>query len=260
MLVLEATILIAPPTLLMLGLWLWQRRSGMAAVGDAGWSLSMMWMVLTVGYFAEGTLTRRMLITAVGATWAARLSWHIFNDRVRSGKPDRRYAGLLTGWGVHAQRNLLFWFLGQVPFAGLFTMAIYAAQHSGHVALSPLDMIALVIALASIMGESIADAQLKEFRAIESNCKSCCRRGLWKYSRHPNYFFEWTHWLAYPLLAWNSPYFLFSLIAPLLMLGMLFKVSGIPLTEKYALEGNRGEAYREYQRTTSVFVPWFPKA
>src|SRR5262249_38496991 len=92
------------------------------------------------------------------------------------------------------------------------------------------------------------------------NAGRTCRAGLWRYSRHPNYFFEWTHWFAYPLLAVGAGgVFWLSAIGPVIMLLMLYRVSGIPFTEAQALR-SRGDDYRDYQRTTSAFVPWFPKA
>jgi steroid 5-alpha reductase family enzyme len=85
-----------------------------------------------------------------------------------------------------------------------------------------------------------------------------CRVGLWRYSRHPNYFFEWLIWIAFFVFALGSPYGWITVYCPLLMLYFLLRVTGIPATEEQALK-SRGEAYRECQRTTSVFVPWFPK-
>ena len=112
--------------------------------------------------------------------------------------------------------------------------------------------------LASLVGESIADLQLARFRSNPRNRGKTCRDGLWRYSRHPNYFFEWLHWFAYVCLAWGSPWFVLSLIGPALMLVSLCWVSGIPFVEAQSLR-SRGDDYREYQRTTSMLIPWFPK-
>jgi steroid 5-alpha reductase family enzyme len=99
---------------------------------------------------------------------------------------------------------------------------------------------------------------LQAFRSNSRNKGKVCRDGLWRYSRHPNYFFEWTHWWAYVLIGWQAPYGWATLFGPVIMLVFLFKVTGIPPTEENALR-SRGDAYREYQRTTSVFFPWPPK-
>ncbi|HEX6834360.1 MAG TPA: DUF1295 domain-containing protein, partial [Rudaea sp.] len=117
----------------------------------------------------------------------------------------------------------------------------------------------LAIWCVSLAGESIADAQLAAFRRNPHNHGKTCRAGLWRYSRHPNYFFEWLHWFTYVCLAMQAPYpvWLLSLLGPVLMLISLFWVTGIPYVEAQALR-SRGDDYRAYQRTTSVFVPWFP--
>jgi steroid 5-alpha reductase family enzyme len=104
----------------------------------------------------------------------------------------------------------------------------------------------------------LADRQLTRFRADPANKRKTCRRGLWRYSRHPNYFFEWLLWTSYVPLSWGSPIFALSLLGPGLLFLFLTRVSGIPPTEAQAL-ASRGDDYRAYQRTTSAFFPWFPR-
>ena len=120
------------------------------------------------------------------------------------------------------------------------------------------DAVGLLIWTISVLGESIADAQLARFRSNPANRGKTCRIGLWNYSRHPNYFFEWLHWWSYVAIAWSAPYGWTTLLAPALMWFFLFKVTGIPATEAQAVI-SRGDDYKLYQQTTSVFVPWFPK-
>ena len=109
------------------------------------------------------------------------------------------------------------------------------------------------------MGETAADRQLEKFREDPSQRGRTCRAGLWRYSRHPNYFFEWLMWMAYALFAIGSPpWGWLTLGCPAVMLYLLFKVTGIPATEAQALR-SRGDDYRQYQQTTNIFVPWFPK-
>ena len=110
----------------------------------------------------------------------------------------------------------------------------------------------------AICGELIVDRQLYRFRTDRSNEGKVCKVGLWRYSRHPNYFFEWIHWWAYVAIGWGAPYGALTLIGPALMLFFLFKVTGIPPNEENSLASRR-DAYREYQRTTSIFYPWPPK-
>jgi steroid 5-alpha reductase family enzyme len=105
----------------------------------------------------------------------------------------------------------------------------------------------------------VADSQLQSFKSNPANRSATCRVGLWRYSRHPNYFFEWLIWVAFAVFAMGSPYGYVAAFAPLLMLFFLFRVTGIPATEAQALR-SKGDDYRQYQRTTSAFVPWFPRS
>jgi steroid 5-alpha reductase family enzyme len=119
-------------------------------------------------------------------------------------------------------------------------------------------VLAVAIWAGSVVGEAVADRQLARFRADPAHRGKTCRDGLWRYSRHPNYFFEWLHWFAYVVLAIGSPWAWLSWCGPVVMYVFLRWISGIPYTEAQALR-TRGEEYREYQRTTPMLFPWFPK-
>ena len=108
------------------------------------------------------------------------------------------------------------------------------------------------------MGEALADAQLKRFKKNAANKGKVCDVGLWNYSRHPNYFFESMIWVGYFLVALNADYGWIGILSPLTITLLLFRVTGIPLTEEQSIR-SKGDAYKEYQRTTSMFVPWFKK-
>jgi steroid 5-alpha reductase family enzyme len=114
----------------------------------------------------------------------------------------------------------------------------------------------VIVWLIAVAGETIADRQLARFRRDPANRGQVCRAGLWRYSRHPNYFFEWVHWLSYVLIGHGE---WLTWIGPVGMLLFLFRVTGIPYTEMQALK-SRGDRYREYQSTTNVFFPWFPRS
>ena len=110
----------------------------------------------------------------------------------------------------------------------------------------------------AVCGETVADRQLTRFRANPAHRGLTCRAGLWRYSRHPNYFFEWLHWFAYPALAAGSPRWLLAWLGPLVMFVFLRFLSGVPWAEAQALR-TRGEDYRDYQHRTPMFFPWFPR-
>ncbi len=235
-------------------LWAVQRRTRDASLVDVGWAASLGFLALLCAAALPGDPGRRALIAAMGASWSARLAWHLYNDRVRGKSEDGRYAALRASWGADADRNFFWFFQAQGALAALLALPFAAlALRPGE--LGPLDAAGAALWLVSVMGESAADATLGRFRADPANRGKTCREGLWRYSRHPNYFFEWTHWLAYALMApgdWQV------WLSPALMLYFLLRVTGIPATEEQALR-SRGEDYRRYQRETSMFFPWFPR-
>ena len=125
--------------------------------------------------------------------------------------------------------------------------------------LSAFEYAGIALWLIALAGEAVADAQLAAFKRDPTSHGQVCQRGLWNYSRHPNYFFEWLIWVAWALFALASPYGWIALLCPLLMFYFLFRVTGIPATEAQALR-SKGDAYRRYQQTTSAFVPWFKRS
>jgi steroid 5-alpha reductase family enzyme len=170
---------------------------------------------------------------------------------------DGRYRQMRADWGANADRNLLLFFQVQASWAVLFALPMLAAARSA-APLGILDLAGVAIWLVGLGGEAIADRQLAAFRADPVNRGRVCQLGLWRYSRHPNYFFEWLHWWGYAALAVQSPWWWLPLVAVAAMGYFITRVTGIPPTEAQAIR-SRGAAYRAYQRTTSAFVPWPPR-
>jgi steroid 5-alpha reductase family enzyme len=190
----------------------------------------------------------------MGGAWSCRLAAHLYFDRVRGKPEDGRYAALRATWGARADRNF-FWFFQAQGLLDITLSLPFVALCSRPAPLGAADGVGAAIWFVAVSGETAADRQLAAFRADPANKGKVCRRGLWSWSRHPNYFFEWLHWLAYAAMApadWRV------WLSPALMLYFLLRVTGIPATEAQAVK-SRGEDYRDYQRTTSMFVPWFPK-
>ena len=235
----------------MLALWARQLRTRDATSVDVAWALLVVGFATTYGVATDGDPWRRALVAGLVTVWGLRLALHLVRDRVLAARgEDGRYLALREQWGARAPRNFLFLHLAQVVFALLFSLPVLAAMRGG-----PLDGWALagvLVWVVAVVGEGVADRQLAAFRADPRNRGEVCQAGLWRYSRHPNYFFEWLQWWAYVALGHAAP---LTLLGPAVMLVFLFRLTGIPYTERQALR-TRGEKYRAYQRTTSAFVPW----
>lgn len=242
---------------LMFILWLIQRRTGNAGIVDVGWTFGIGVFVAILAIVTPGEWIRRLLIASITAVWSLRLGGHLVR-RISSEPEDGRYRNLRDWAGGRQQPVLLFFFMLQATWVVLFALPQYVAMYNMR-AFGIYDIAAIAVFSVSLIGEAIADRQLANFRNDASNRGEVCRVGLWRYSRHPNYFFEWLHWFAYPLLAIGIGSLLWvTLLGPVVMLVFLLKITGVPPTEMRALQ-TRGERYREYQRTTSAFFPWFPK-
>jgi len=240
----------------MVILWFVQKRSGDAGIVDVAWTLGVAATTALFACNSSGDQTRRILIAVLAFIWALRLAGHILR-RVLTMPEDGRYAVLRERWGARHQLLLFGFFHLQASWAVLFALPMLLAMGNSRTFPQVADGIGLVIFVAAICGETLADRQLRGFRANPENASTVCRDGLWRYSRHPNYFFEWCHWWSYVAFAWGAPLFWISLLGPMGMLFFLLKVTGIPPTEARAL-ATRGDAYREYQQATSVFFPWPP--
>ncbi|MEZ5394116.1 MAG: DUF1295 domain-containing protein [Bryobacterales bacterium] len=247
----------AAAALVMSAMWLLQRRTGDAGIVDVAWAAGVGVLSVWFAYGADGLEQRRWLIAALAMIWAVRLAGYLLLVRIFRMPEDGRYTQMRADWGDRAQLNLFWFFQIQASWSALFAAPMLIAAYNP-APLGKWDVVAVAVWLIALSGEALADRQLHRFRQEPSNKGKVCKDGLWRYSRHPNYFFEWVHWWAYVLLAWGSPQPWLALIGPATMLVFLLKITGIPPTEKRALE-SRGEAYREYQRTTSVFFPWPPK-
>ena len=137
-----------------------------------------------------------------------------------------------------------------------------AARRPFPAALRPADFAGLAILALAIVGETVADQQMRRFKADPANHGKVNAAGLWGWSRHPNYFFEWLGWLAYPLMAVDLsgayPQGWLALVGPAFMYLILTRLTGVPPLED-AMVRSKGEAYRAYQARTSAFVPLPPR-
>ena len=242
----------------MLLLWVVQRTYQNAVVADLGFCLGLIVIVLWYTVMIEGNPFRRFLVGSMGAAYAFRLGLHLFLHRIYKKNEDSRYQWLRSQWGPRAQFYFFLYFQGQAIAIAVFSLPFLVLMSNSEPTFSFWELVGFLVWGIAIGGEALADSQLNLFRGQPTNRGKTCREGLWRYSRHPNYFFESLHWCSYVIMGIGSPYGWITLIGPVLMLWGLLKVTGIPFSEAQAL-ASRGEDYREYQRTTNAFIPWFPK-
>jgi steroid 5-alpha reductase family enzyme len=243
---------------IMAGAWVLQR-----AVGNAGW-VDVVWTletgaagaVLALAPFDARPGPRQIVIAIVAALWSLRLAFHLAR-RVAQGPEDSRYALLRARWGDRFEGRFLGFLQLQAVAAFLLAVTIALAAHNPAQRMRPLDDIAAALLIVALAGAAIADQQLHRFRR-EGRHGAVCDAGLWGWSRHPNYFFEWLGWAAYPLVAiapgggygWGW----LALVGPVFMYGLLVHASGIPPLEEHMLR-TRGADYSAYQRRTNAFWP-----
>lgn len=245
--------------------WFVADRTGKAGYGDVFWSfgvgLAGVFLALAPLEPGDPVGIRQLLVATLVALWSLRLGAHVLTRTLRGGE-DPRYAKLKRDWGRET-RSRMFWFLQVHAITiALLALTIFVAARNPRPELDWRDWLGFAIVAAGILGESISDQQLKAFAATPGNHRRVCDVGLWSWSRHPNYFFEFMGWLAYPVIALEPagdyPWGWAALTGPALMFWLLVFGSGIPPLERSLLE-SRGEAFRRYQRRVSAFVPLPPR-
>lgn len=237
---------------LMLILWEVQRRRGNAAIVDIAWAVLTGLLGISFVCMASGNDSRRILVIVMASGWSLRLGLYLFSRLLQAGE-DNRYKQVRQQW---SQKYFFWFFQVQALWAVMFAAPMFASAANPNT-LGWLDGLGCFLWIVAIGGESIADHQLTSFKANTSNKGRVCQNGLWRYSRHPNYFFEWIHWWAYLCLAFGSPLWWIACGGVVLMLTFLTKITGIPTVEAQAVQ-SYGDVYREYQKTTSGFFPWPP--
>jgi steroid 5-alpha reductase family enzyme len=239
-------------------LWLVQRAKGAAGWVDVGWTAGLGILAAFYAVVAGGDPAQRLLVAVLAGVWSTRLALHVYLDRIRGKEEEGRYKALRAKWGAQAQLRLLIFFEVQGFGAAVMSLPflVVARYDAG---LGVWSWVAVAVWAVAVVGEATADRQLAAFRADPSTRGTVLEAGLWRYSRHPNYFFEWLHWWTYVIAAIGAPGWWMTLISPAIISFFLLRVTGIPANERQALK-SRGDAYREYQRTTSAFVPWFRRS
>ena len=242
--------------------WLIQQRTGNSGWVDTVWTfgLGVVGMAGALVPVGDAVEPRQIVVAGFAAVWAARLGLHIAGRSAKI-KDDPRYAELARGWGHEAPRQMFFLLQKQALVSIPLAVTMFVAAHRPGASLSSRDAIAIAVMAIAVLGEGLADWQLRRFKADPAHKGGINDIGLWRWSRHPNYFFETIGWLAYPLLAIDPtgayPWGWLALSGPACMYWLLVYVSGIPPLEAHMLR-TRGDKFRAYQRRTNTFFPWPP--
>lgn len=244
---------------MMFLIWLLSIRVENAGLVDVGWAFGLVILAAWYAWEGPGFARRKWVMAGMVAFWGVRLTIHLI-QRIAREPEDGRYQQLRRNWeGKNVNFRFLFFFEFQALLDVLLSVPMLIVAVNVNRQLTMLEYIGLALWLMAVIGESIADAQLAAFKRDPANRGHVCELGLWNYSRHPNYFFEWFVWVAWAVYALASPWGWLSLACPALMFFFLFRVTGIPQTEAQALR-SRGQEYARYQRTTSALIPWFKKS
>ena len=246
-------------SLMMVVVWIIAVRIRNAGIVDIAWALGFAPLALLYRVFGDGEPFRQNLITLMVVVWSIRLGLHLWK-RVMGHHPeeDGRYRELRKAVAGHENFFFFWFFQAQALLLAFLSIPALLSNFDSRVQSGFSDYLGFGIWVLAIGGEWISDHQLQVFKSNPLNRGKVCSVGLWRFSRHPNYFFEWLIWVAFFLFAFPAGWGWVTIFCPALMLFFLLRVTGIPYTEEQSLR-SRGEAYRDYQRTTSPFVPWFPK-
>ena len=246
----------------MAGAWLIERDTRNGGWIDVTWTFATGAAGVAFALLpADGAVTPRgWLVAALAALWSVRLGLHL--ARRTAQHEDARYAWFRKEWGAGYPARLFRFLQIQAAAAAFLALAMWLAARNPAPGLGAMDILGVAVFAGALLGGAVADAQLAAFKADPRNAGKVCDRGLWAWSRHPNYFFEWLVWLGFALIAVNLagawPWGWLAFLAPLFMLYLLTRKSGIPPLEDH-MARSRGQAWADYKARTSAFFPLPPR-
>jgi steroid 5-alpha reductase family enzyme len=248
----------AAASIFLAGSWVYSRARDNAGWVDVAWSYSFTVILVVLMVLGSAPAARKAVLAVMVGSWSLRLGTHLALRVARKHpEEDPRYAPLRAMAPRRTWTMFFFFYQFQALAAGILSIPFYLVASNVSAAMAPVEITAIVLWGLAMGGEVLADAQLSAFRKDPGNAGKVCDVGLWRYSRHPNYFFEWVVWISFALLAFGSPHAWLAIIPPVLMFFLLTRVTGIPPAEAQSLR-SRGDAYRAYQKRTSPFIPLPP--
>lgn len=229
-----------------------------ASLVDIGWALGFVLAAWAYFFLGEGDSLKKWALVLMVSIWGFRLAWQLY-QRLLISAEDPRYQEIRRSWGSdNADFKFFMMFIFQGVLVVILSLPFLLVCNFATPSWYGVEVCGMFVWAIGLIGEAYADKQLYDFKLIPDNKGKVCKEGLWYFSRHPNYFFEFIVWVGYALFAMGTPGGWLGIISAGLMLLLLTKVSGIPLTEAESIK-TKGVEYEEYQRTTSPFIPWFPK-
>lgn len=232
--------------------WMIYRLLKNPSVVDASWSMGLMLSGLI--YLGSMPITpRTTVIGGLLILWALRLAGYLWYTRIYQGHIDKRYTELSNNWKINQSLGFFLNFQLQGLLIFSISLIFYWISHSNNDSLTLMDGIAIGMVIVGVIGETVADLQLYQFKKRYKG--GVCNIGLWNYSRHPNYFFDWLTWLGFTVFAFQSDKGYLGILSLLVLYLIFTQITG-PLTERGSVQ-SRGQKYLDYQKQTSMFFPWF---
>jgi steroid 5-alpha reductase family enzyme len=244
---------------LLAALYLVQRRTRDATAVDAGWAVSIVVVALLCALLGPGDISHRLLIVVIAGLENMRIA--LLVGRRIGVEEDTRYQELRRRWRARGreQKTFAIFYQAQALVAAVLSLPFVLTAFNPHRGLAAIEWAGAALWLVAAAFEFVADRQLRRFKADSANRGKTMRFGLWRYSRHPNYFFQTLTWLAYGLVASAAPWGSLGFVSYVLILNLVLFVTGVRPAEEQALR-SRGDDFRRYQSETSAFVPWFPRS
>ena len=250
---------LAAVTALMVVVWMLSVRLRDVSIVDIAWGGAGAGIACLSFLVAGGSTPRRIVITLMVVLWGVRLALHI-GSRKKGSPEDFRYAAMRAEHGsAFPLRSLFTIFLLQAFLIWVVTLPVQVTQLAAEPAhLGILELVGGLVWLVGFAWESVADLQLARFLSDPANRGKVMDRGLWAFSRHPNYFGEVVLWWGVYLVALSTPWAWATIVSPILVTYLLMNLSGVPLLEDGLLDRRAG--HREYVEKTNAFFPWAPRA
>jgi len=231
-------------------IWGWYIYQKNPSVVDVGWASGLI-LVSLVYLYNSAISPRTMTLSCVLLLWGFRLGFYLWYTRIRHGIIDKRYVTLSENWKLAKPLGFFFNFQLQGLLILLISLPWYFVAKSNQQHMSSLDWAILFLAVIAIIGETCADHQLMRFK--KHHAGAVCNQGLWFYSRHPNYFFEWLTWCFFYMFALLTPLGWMGFISPLTLYVIMTRITG-PMTEAGSMK-SKGPLYLAYQQSTPMFFP-----